>query len=203
MKRNSVILVMLCGLSAAALFFSFVLFDSKQRSPRAENDPAFFRNKDLKNMGELKISSPSFENNGEIPARYTCEGENISPALQISGVPKDALSLVLAVDDPDAVGGRVWDHWLLWNIKPETILISEGGFPGGVTPGLTSFGDKKYGGPCPPAGSGLHHYRFKLYALDSTLSISSDSVKSGVEKAMAGHIIDEALLVGTYERKKL
>lgn len=151
-------------------------------------------------MGELKISSPSFQDNGKIPARYACEGENVSPALQIEKIPNGTKSLVLVVDDPDAHGGKTWDHWLVWNINPETVLIKEGEVPANAISGTTSFGDKKYGGPCPPPGSGVHHYRFKLYALDLTLNLPLNSLKSQVEKAIDGHILDEATLTGLYER---
>lgn len=191
MKKILPVFAIACGILAIFLIFSVKLGANKKMSSADGN---------LKNMGELKISSPSFQDSGKIPARYTCDGENLSPAIQIEKIPNGTKSLVLIVDDPDAVGGKIWDHWLVWNISPETILIPEGGTPVAAVLGITSFGDKKYGGPCPPSGSGIHHYRFKLYALDSILNLPPDSSKSQVEKAMTGRILDEAILTGLYER---
>ena len=115
-------------------------------------------------MGDLILKSPAFENGAEIPSRYTCDGENINPTLIIENVPEGVKSLVLIMDDPDATGGATWDHWLLWNIPPETKEISENSVPAGAIQGKTSWGTNKYGGPCPPKGSSPHRYMFKLYA---------------------------------------
>ena len=191
MKKILPALAIICGAFAIFLFFSVKLDANRKLRSAVKN---------LKNMGDLKISSPSFQGNGKIPARYTCDGENLSPAIRIERIPDGTKSLVLIVLDPDAVGWKIWDHWLIWNISPETVLIPEDEVPAGAVLGVTSFGDKKYGGPCPPAWSGAHHYRFKLYALDSPLNLPPDSQKYQVEKAMAGHIFDEATLTGVYER---
>ncbi|PIR46460.1 MAG: YbhB/YbcL family Raf kinase inhibitor-like protein [Candidatus Vogelbacteria bacterium CG10_big_fil_rev_8_21_14_0_10_45_14] len=131
-----------------------------------------------------------------MPSQYTCDGENISPPLEISGAPEETESFALIVDDPDAPGG-VWDHWLAWNIPEDTAVIEEGVAPPGKA-GTNSFGKTSYGGPCPP--SGTHRYFFKLYALDSKLDIHSESPKNVLEGAMKGHILEQAKLVGLYRR---
>ena len=144
----------------------------------------------------MKIKSPAFENGGRIPAKYTCDGEDISPPLEFEDVPEDAKSLALVMDDPDAPMGT-FDHWVVWNIPPETRSIEEGKEPEGVQ-GMTDFGRKGYGGPCPPRGE--HRYFFKLYALDTKLDLPEGSRKSDLEKAMKGHIIAQATLMGRYSR---
>ena len=147
--------------------------------------------------GAMIIESPSFANDEMIPSKYTCDAENINPALTISGVPGDAESLVLIVDDPDAPG-KTWVHWTLWNIDPGTIEIPENGVPSGVVEGVTDFGTPGYGGPCPP--SGTHRYFFKLYALDITLEIDASSSVGDIEAAMEGHMLSSTELVGLYQR---
>lgn len=146
----------------------------------------------------MKISSPAFEANQIIPSKYTCDGENISPPLQITDIPANAKSLVLITDDPDAPAGT-WTHWTVWNILPETKEIGENSAPIGAVEGVTSFGSKGYGGPCPP--SGTHRYFFKLYALDKILDLPPSAKDSDIEKAMAGHILDKAEVVGLYKRQ--
>jgi hypothetical protein len=145
----------------------------------------------------MKLVSSVFENNGNIPAKYTCDGENINPPLEISGVPEGAKSLVLIVDDPDAPAGD-WVHWTIWNITLDIKAISENSVPDGSVEGTTSFGKPGYGGPCPP--SGTHHYQFKLYALDTLLTLESSAKKKDIERAMEGHILDKTILVGLYQR---
>jgi len=144
------------------------------------------------------ISSPAFKHNGLIPKKYTCDGGDINPPLYISGVPASATkSLALIVDDPDAPVGT-WVHWTLWNITPQTAEIPENSAPLGAFEGTTDFGRPGYGGPCPP--SGTHRYFFKLYALDILLTLPSTARKADVEKAMQGHIMDKAELIGLYKR---
>ena len=145
----------------------------------------------------MKIASSAFENKQMIPSKYTCDGENINPPLQITEVPSNTQSLVLIVDDPDAPSGD-WVHWLVWNINPETKLITENESPQGAIQGTNDFGKQNYGGPCPP--SGIHHYQFKIYALDTTLNLPSSSRKKDLEKAMANHILDKDMLIGLYQR---
>jgi len=145
----------------------------------------------------MKIASTAFKPDEMIPSKYTCDGENVNPQLNISGIPEDAESLVLIVDDPDAPGGT-WVHWTVWNIDPGTNEIAENSIPGGAIEGVTDFGVTGYGGPCPP--SGTHRYFFKVYALDTTLDLDSSATAKGVEDAMQGHILDSAELIGLYER---
>lgn len=147
--------------------------------------------------GVMKIESPSFSNNEMIPPNYTCDGANVNPPLMISGAPEDAKSLVLIVDDPDAPS-KTWVHWTIWNIDPDTKEILENGIPQGAVEGMTDFGIPGYGGPCPP--SGIHHYFFKLYALDITLDLSSSASAVNIQEAMQGHILDSAELIGIYGR---
>ncbi len=147
----------------------------------------------------MKIQSSAFENNQNIPAKYTCDAEGVNPPLEFLDVPKEAKSLALVVDDPDASSGT-WTHWLVWNISPETNKLSENSVPDKSLQGQTSSGQNVYGGLCPP--SGTHHYFFKLFALDAKLSISSFSTSADLEKAMQTHIISHAELVGLYSRGK-
>jgi len=134
-----------------------------------------------------------------IPERYTCDGEDHSPPLAISAVPHDAKSLVLIFDDPDAPKGT-WLHWLLYDLPPTTSLIVESPRMerlGGKS-GINTWGRTGYGGPCPP--DGVHTYCFRLYALDYVMGLPDGANRAQVEEAMAGHIVDEALLQGTYVR---
>lgn len=146
----------------------------------------------------MKITSPAFENNGNVPAKYTCDGENINPPLVFSEIPAAAQSLVLIVDDPDSPSGT-WVHWTIWNIDPKVTGIAENSIPTGTTQGTTNFGKEGYGGPCP--ASGIHHYHFKLYALDTKLYLPGVRADS-LEKAMVGHTLDQAELIGLYTREK-
>ena len=143
----------------------------------------------------MKLKSPAFRDSGNIPSKYTCDGENINPPLQIEDIPDGTVSLVLIMDDPDAPMGT-WDHWVLWNI-PIIDHIDEDSVTG--TQGLTSWKKHNYGGPCPPDRK--HRYFFKLYALDTKLQLSENSTKKDVEHAMKGHMIEKAELFGLYERK--
>jgi Raf kinase inhibitor-like YbhB/YbcL family protein len=146
----------------------------------------------------MKLTSPAFLNNQFIPLKYTCDGEDINPALDISGVPAGSRSITLIMDDPDAPAGT-WVHWVVWNINPKTTDIAEGSVPKGAIEGVTSFGKVGYGGPCPHQGT--HHYKFKLYALDAVIDLDSSAEKEDLERAMEGHILGQTLLVGLYERK--
>jgi hypothetical protein len=143
---------------------------------------------------KLTITSSAFENNGKIPAKYTCDGENINPPLHIEGIPDGTRSMVLIVDDPDAPMG-IWVHWVVWNIPP-TNTIKENNVPG--IEGLNDFGKHSYGGPCPP--SGTHRYFFKVYALDIELDLDTNSRKQDIEKAIQGHVLAQGELVGLYSR---
>jgi len=146
---------------------------------------------------KMKLTSPAFENNKEMPSEYTCDGANIIPELNIEDVPENAKSLAIIMDDPDAPSGT-WIHWIVWNIPPDTKTIAKGTEPQGIQ-GTTSFGKQGYGGPCPPFGT--HNYFFKLYALDTMLNLKGSSDKENLEAAMDGHVIEQAELIGPYKRK--
>lgn len=146
-------------------------------------------------MMRLHVSSPAFQNGGIIPKKYTADGEDINPPLEIQGIPKEAKSLVLIVDDPDAPRGT-WVHWIVWNI-PVVELIRENNIPG--VQGVNDFMQHNYGGPSPP--SGTHRYFFKVYALDKKLDLPPTSRKRDLEAAMHGHILAMGELVGLYTRK--
>ena len=148
-------------------------------------------------MKKLSVMSPAFENNKFIPAKYTCDGDNVNPPLTIEGVPEGTKTLALIVDDPDAPMGT-WDHWIVWNIPAATSKIAENTAPG--PEGMNDFRRRSYGGPCPP--SGTHRYFFKVYALDVKLDLSPTSRKRDVEKAMQGHILAKGELVGLYRRSR-
>lgn len=145
----------------------------------------------------MKIESPVFLDGQSIPARYTCDGENVNPALNISEVPEGTKCLVLIVDDPDAPVGT-WVHWTAWNIAPQTTEIRENSVPEGAIEGVTGFGRPGYGGPCPP--SGTHRYFFKLYALDMTLGLDGSAKAGDIEDLMEGHVLGQAQLMGLYRR---
>lgn len=147
----------------------------------------------------LHLTSQVFKENESIPSKYTCEGENISPPLQWEGIPEGTKSLVLIVDDPDAPRGT-WTHWVVFNILPTSTGSKEGHSPEESLQGINDFGDIKYGGPCPP--SGTHRYFFKLYALDERISLPKGATKQQVEKAIEGHILGQAQLIGTYRKHK-
>jgi Raf kinase inhibitor-like YbhB/YbcL family protein len=144
----------------------------------------------------LTITSPAFKNNGDIPSKHTCEGEGISPELNIENIPEETKSLALIVDDPDAPHGT-FDHWIMWNIAPNN-KIAENSSPG--KQGLNGKKEKKYYGPCPP--SGTHHYHFKIYALDTEFELPDECDKDSLMKAMEGHIIGQGEIVGLYKKKK-
>ncbi len=146
----------------------------------------------------LKITSSAFQNNGMIPAKYTCDVADSNPPLRIENVPAGTKSLALIVDDPDTAHG-VWVHWVMWNIDPKTTEIRKNSVPQGAKQGINDHRKNGYNGPCPPTGT--HRYFFKLYALDTVLPLDTDSRKSDLEKAMKGHIIGEAQLMGRYRRK--
>lgn len=146
---------------------------------------------------QLDISSAAFKANEMIPSDYTCDGLDISPPIDIQGIPKEAVCLALIIDDPDAPVGT-WVHWLVWNI-PITHHIKENDIHG--VEGVNDLFQHHYGGPCPPLGS-THRYFFKIYALDSLLDLPRNTKKEQLEKAMSEHIIGFGELVGLYKRKQ-
>ncbi len=141
----------------------------------------------------MKLTSPDFEHKGTMPSILTCDGKDKIPTLEISGVPADAKSLALVMDDPDAPKGT-WDHWIAWNIPVVNKITGLVGIGG-----KNSWGKTGYGGPCPP--SGTHRYYFKIYALDNELDLPEGSSKTELMTAMEGHILDKAELMGKYGRK--
>ena len=144
----------------------------------------------------LSIRSVAFSHGGSIPPKYTCEGENVNPPLEISDLPENTRSLALIVEDPDAPRG-VYDHWIVWNIPPGE-AIGENSSPG--ISGKNSFGNSGYGGPCPPSGS--HRYFFKVYALDGELDIQTGADKRTLQDAMKGHVLGSGELMGHYQKRK-
>lgn len=142
----------------------------------------------------LTISSAAFSQGGHIPKKYSCEGEDINPPLEISGFPKETKTLAIIVEDPDAPRG-IFDHWVAWNIEPNE-AITENANVG--SSGRNSFGKTGYGGPCPPSGS--HRYYFKVYALDTRLDLAADSGKKQLQEAMEGHILASGELMGHYKK---
>jgi len=145
----------------------------------------------------MNLTSEAFENDGMIPAEYTCDGNDVSPQLSITNVPTNTKRLSLIMDDPDAPIGT-FVHWIVWNISTDKNKISKGESMS-EPEGKTDFGKTGYGGPCPP--SGTHRYFFKLYALDTILDLDSNSTKKELEVAMQNHIIEEATLMGKYSRR--
>lgn len=151
----------------------------------------------------LSITSTAFKDGKRIPKKYTCESDDISPALAWSDVPPEAKSLALIMDDPDAPMG-VFTHWVLFNLPPDLSSLDEGQATGekldnGAIHGINDFGRTGYGGPCPPPGP-THRYFFAIYALDTSLGLKPRSTKQQLLTAMKGHVLTEARLVGTYSR---
>ena len=154
-------------------------------------------------MMEIKITSSAFENNGLIPAKYTCDGKDISPPLKWDAVPGGTKSIALICDDPDAPMG-IFIHWVLFNLPSGTAELTENVprdkvLPNGAKQGMTDFGRIGYGGPCPP--SGTHRYFFKLYVLDTELKLEPGVNKGQLLKAMEGHILAQGQLIGKYKRQ--
>ena len=150
----------------------------------------------------LKLLSSAFAEGSAIPRMHTCEGSDLSPALEWSGEPSETKSFALILDDPDAPAGT-WNHWLLWDV-PASIHSLAQGFKSSQAgqSGTNDFGKTGYGGPCPPKGHGPHRYYFKLYALDvETLNLRAGAKRADLDAALAGHILDQAQYFGRYERK--
>jgi len=152
----------------------------------------------------LSITSPSFTQMGDIPPQYTCQGVDVSPQLDFSGMPEGTKSLVLIVDDPDApdpaAPKMTWVHWLLYNLPPDTAGLAEqvSKLPAGTMSGTNDWHRTGFGGPCPPIGR--HRYFFKLYALDILLPDLHEPEKTALEAAMHGHVLEKAALIGTYHK---
>ncbi|MGH6627352.1 MAG: YbhB/YbcL family Raf kinase inhibitor-like protein [Burkholderiaceae bacterium] len=153
----------------------------------------------------MELTSTAFAKDGDIPRRYTCEGEDIAPPLLWANIPQRSQSLALIVDDPDApdpaAPTMTWVHWVLYDIPPGASGLPEGGqpLPGGAREGVNDWHRTGYGGPCPPVGR--HRYFFKLYALDSQLPDLRRPKKADLEHAMQGHVLAQAVLIGTYRKQ--
>jgi Raf kinase inhibitor-like YbhB/YbcL family protein len=143
----------------------------------------------------LVVQSTAFADNGHIPPKYTCDGENSNPPFEISNIPEETRSLAIIMEDPDAPGG-LFIHWLLWNVSPEESIAEKTNQ--GVS-GMNDFGKTGYGGPCPPSGS--HHYYIKVFALDKELTIAGGENKASLLEHMAGHILATGELVARYKRQ--
>lgn len=153
----------------------------------------------------IEVTSSAFTEGARIPKKYTCDGQDISPALKWSGVPQKTKSIALICDDPDAPSGT-WVHWVIYSIPQDLTELQEGVvktnmLPDGTKQGTTDFKRVGYGGPCPPPGHGAHHYYFKVYALDIQVGLKAGATKKDLEKSMKGHILGQGQLIGTYERK--
>lgn len=185
------------SLMAVALFSLTLMGCATHPQPAAQSPVA-----NTPDKTEIKLTSTAFKEGGPIPRAYTCDGVNVSPPLEWSGVPKTAKTLAIVCDDPDAPGGT-WVHWVLYNLPveniglvenlPATEKLASGGFQG-----ANDFQKIGYGGPCPP--SGTHHYDFKIYALDSDLPLKAGATKAELLKAMEGHIVLQGQLMGMYKR---
>ncbi|MGA7613876.1 MAG: YbhB/YbcL family Raf kinase inhibitor-like protein [Thermoanaerobaculia bacterium] len=151
----------------------------------------------------MEIRSSAFRDRGDIPPRYTCDGENTSPPIQITSIPREAHSLALIVDDPDAPSGT-FVHWLVWNIPVTAATFAEGAgrskLDNGATQGTNGTGSTGWTGPCPPAGR--HRYRFTAYALDTEVDLAAGASREELETRMDGHIFERATLAGTYMREQ-
>jgi len=172
-------------------------------TPRLSANQAINVNKDAGVNMQIKLSSTAFQDNDLIPAKYTCDGDNVSPPLAWSLIPPNTKSIVLIVDDPDAPS-KTWVHWVLYDVPASVTQLAEAinpqpSLPGGGKNGKNDFNKSGYGGPCPP--SGTHRYFFKIYALDSETGLQPGATKEELLRAMDDHVIGQAQLVGKYQRR--
>ncbi len=183
------------------LLLSFMLLMLMACSSNDEKPAAELKIQEETTMS-VQLSSPAFEDGNTIPQKYSCDGDDISPALNWSELPGQTESIALIMDDPDAPVGS-WIHWVLYDLPggrteiPENVPKS-GQLPGGGTQGNNSWRRSGYGGPCPPGGT--HRYFFKIYALDALLDVAPGATKEELLQAMEGHILDQGQLMGTYSR---
>jgi Raf kinase inhibitor-like YbhB/YbcL family protein len=190
-RAGVIVLVFLC---TGTLLISGCIKNEQVKAPaNEESSDAGIGDKSM-DIQTIKVFSSAFESNGTIPRKYTCDGESINPPLEFSGIPEDAESLVLIMDDPDAPKGT-FTHWIVWNIEP-VAKIGEDSVPG--VEGMNSLGKIGYGGPCPP--SGTHRYFFRVYALNRQLELKAGAGRKELESEMIGHIIGEGELMGKYNR---
>ncbi len=190
-KGNAVILIFLL----AGMFVISGCVQNENGKPASEESPDTGKGDENMNIQNIKVFSSAFAANGSIPGKYTCDGQNINPPLEFEGIPEEAESLVLILDDPDAPT-KTFTHWIVWNIEP-VAKIEEDSIPG--VEGLNDFKKIGYGGPCPP--SGTHRYFFRVYALDKKLELKAGAGRKDLENEMIGHIIAEGELMGKYSRR--
>ena len=196
-KVITVLIILAIILIAVCILFLF---------PKTETDTSGDHNNYKTSNTNMTITSPSFNDNDYIPAKFTCDGSTsltagggINPELDISGVPTAAKSLALVMHDPDAPMAGGFTHWLIWNVDPKTPVIKEGNLPVGSIEGKNSSGATSYVGPCPP--SGVHHYHFTIYALSDIIDLRSGSDKKSLESEINKYLLARADLVGLYQRK--
>ena len=185
-------LIALSAILVVVMFTGCIEKDGTLSTPTSTS--TFLHTPSPPSLGTMQLTSQDFEDGTVIPKKFTCDGADINPPLVIAGIPEEAQSLALIVDDPDAPGGS-WVHWVVYNI-PVVSRIDEDSVPG--TQGINDFGRGDYGGPCPP--SGTHRYFFKIYALDTELALGEGVDKEALENAMQGHIVGYAELIGLYKR---
>jgi Raf kinase inhibitor-like YbhB/YbcL family protein len=190
-----VLLIMKLRVALVALMMMFAAACAKQPAAITSNAPAT-------QAATMKLASSAFTEGQAIPRQYTCSGINISPPLEWSGIPKSAKTIAIIADDPDAPAGT-WVHWVIYNLPADTMGMIENLPPteeikGGGLQGKNDFEKIGYGGPCPP--SGTHRYFFKIYALDNELPLQAGAMKADVEKAMSGHVLAQAQLMGTFRK---
>jgi Raf kinase inhibitor-like protein, YbhB/YbcL family len=186
--------VVLIFLLAGMLLVSGCIQNEKERNTSNES-PDTGKGDENVDIQDIKVFSSAFASNGSIPGKYTCDGQNINPPLEFEGIPEEAESLVLIVDDPDAPT-KTFTHWIVWNIEP-VAKIEEDSIPG--VEGINDFKKIGYGGPCPP--SGTHRYYFRVYALDRQFELKAGAGRKNLENEMIGHIIAEGELMGKYRKK--
>ena len=186
-KASTVVLVFLL---AGMLLISGCIQNEKADKSSNEKAPDAGKGDEKMDIQDIKVFSSAFESNGTIPRKYTCKGENVNPPLKFEGIPEEAESLVLILDDPDAPM-KTFTHWIVWNIEP-IAKIEEDSIPG--VEGINDFRKIGYGGPCPP--SGTHRYFFRVYALDKQLELKAGAGRKELESDMTGHIIAEGELMG-------
>ena len=196
MKMQTILLLIVVFAIAGAGFVVFRPKGNVKPSPQLQDSPKQIPGQ-ARDDKLFQLTSSAFSHYQPIPQKYTCDGEDISPPLTITGAPKEAQSLLLIVDDPDSPTGE-FVHWVVANISPDVEEISEGTIPPESTTGMTSFGKAQYGGPCPPKGT--HRYFFTLYALDTKLGLIGKTKKELMD-SINGHSFGKAILIGTYERK--
>jgi Raf kinase inhibitor-like YbhB/YbcL family protein len=193
-----VLLIMKLRVASIALMMMFAAACAKQPAATTPNSPGT----QTTQATTMKLASSAFTEGQAIPRQYTCDGINISPPLEWTGIPKSAKTLAIVADDPDAPAGT-WAHWVIYNLPADTMGMIENvpameEIKGGGLQGKNDFEKIGYGGPCPP--SGTHRYFFKIYALDSELPLKAGATKADVEKAMSGHVLAQAQLMGTFRK---